>query len=278
MKRTRRKHRRHINLLPIVGIILGVAGLILSLGGHWQEYGRFDLQHLKRDFYANAGTELISIAITVVVIDTLYRFRERRQYKAQLIRQLGSGDRSTALQAVPELKVEDWFYDGALHGARLWHADLSLGQMHYANLEGADLRAANLRGTELKSANLRQTRLNHADLSYTEVTEADFSEANLKGVRLQGSNISLAQIQSATTLEGATMPDGSSYAAWLRRPVTYEKRRALPASSPTHAPETIRTSGQNPFLFLWLGLGAALMILIQQIGEQLRQRTGQNID
>ena len=180
MKRTRRKHRRHINLLPIVGIILGVAGLILSLGGHWQEYGRFDLQHLKRDFYANAGTELISIAITVVVIDTLYRFRERRQYKAQLIRQLGSGDRSTALQAVPELKVEDWFYDGALHGARLWHADLSLGQMHYANLEGADLRAANLRGT--KNHKNQQPKSTPSSLAWPRGGLNDFDSTNRRAM------------------------------------------------------------------------------------------------
>jgi hypothetical protein len=39
MKRTRKKRRRrHINLVPIVGVILVRAGLILAFGGHWQQY------------------------------------------------------------------------------------------------------------------------------------------------------------------------------------------------------------------------------------------------
>ena len=272
MKRTQRKRRRrHVNLVLIAGIILGLAGLILSLGGHVLEYGRFDLQRFKLDFYGNAGTELISIAITVVVIDTLYRFRERRQYKAQLIRQLGSGDRSTAMQAVQELKAAEWFRTGAMRDARLYHADLSRGQMHYANLEGADLRAANLRGTELKRAIFCHARLNHADLSYTELVEADFTGATLKGTKLQGSNISLAQIQSAATLEGAIMPDGTLYEVWLNQPITYETRKTVPGRvQRPQAEPTARNEPSFSLPFVWLGIGAAMVLLIlRQVWERL---------
>lgn len=278
-KKTKRRPRRHINLVLVVGIILGFAGLVLSFGGHFVEYGMLDLDHLITDFYANAGSELISIAITIVVIDTLYQQRQRRQDKARLIREMGSGDRGVALRAVKELRAEKWFTDGTLRGAELWRTDLSLGQLWSANLEDADLRATNLRESELRNANLRNATLNHADLRGTDLLGVDFSGASLKGVQLQGSNISLEQIQSAKTLESAIMPDGSPYEAWKKQPVpvTLTKRKveldtilAAKSTNPT-APIPDEKSESPLVPILWFGTGLVTALISQLFFEFFRK-------
>ena len=272
-----RFRRRQFNFLPLVGLILGIAGIILSFGGHWQQYNSFNWQGFKNDFYANAGTELISVSITIILIDTLNEYRQKRLLKDQLTRQLGSGDRSTSLQAVQELKAEGWFFDGSLQGARLFHSDWSQGQLHYANLEGADIRAANLREAELKGASLRNCRLQHSDLRGCYLKDADLTGANLKGVNLRGSDITLAQIQSALTLEGAIMPDGSYFEDWRNQPlpVTLPKREIT-----THfltkweeEPDLAQPNDHKILSsFLWASVGIVTAVFGQVLWRLTRNR------
>ncbi|MCB9009934.1 MAG: pentapeptide repeat-containing protein [Ardenticatenaceae bacterium] len=166
-----------------------------------------------------------------------------------------------------------------MHNARLWHSDLSTGQMHYANFEGADLRVANLREAELKGANLRNTRLKLADLRGCLLTDADFTGADLEQANLAGSNITLAQIQSAKTLAGAIMPDGTFFEQWHNQPepITLAKRKleldkfnsewfSKPAVTP-------RQGQSMSLLWVGVGLGTAVMILMQQIWKLFRQRS-----
>jgi uncharacterized protein YjbI with pentapeptide repeats len=88
--------------------------------------------------------------------------------------------------------------DANLHGAELIHADLRYANLHGANLSGANLRHADFAAADLGGADLGGADLGDADLSY-----ADLS--NAKGV----TNKELEQ--QASTLEGATMPDGQKY-------------------------------------------------------------------
>jgi uncharacterized protein YjbI with pentapeptide repeats len=94
-----------------------------------------------------------------------------------------------------------------LSRANLRYADLSEANLHYADLSRADLSEADLSGTYLSHANLF-----HASLS----DEPYLSDANLSGANLSEANLYRArgitkeQLEKQTsTLEGATMPDGT---------------------------------------------------------------------
>ncbi|MCA9994494.1 MAG: pentapeptide repeat-containing protein [Anaerolineales bacterium] len=193
MKQTRKKRRRrHINLVPIVGVILGLAGFILAFGGHWQQYGRFDLQQFKLDFYANAGSELIGIAITVVLIDTLYQRREQRQYKAQLIRDLQTRDNGVAHRTMRELREHGWHADGSLRDHFL----------NYANLESVYLVRTDFTDCRLHRANFTGAWLRGVNLTGANLTGANFAAVHQLKPR---------QLLSAYKLAGSTMPDGQRY-------------------------------------------------------------------
>jgi|SRR5579859_1620052 len=89
----------------------------------------------------------------------------------------------------------------ALSGANLKKADLS-----GANLGGADLSRANLDGADLSQAYLSQANLSGASL-----IEADLHRADLYGANLKGANVTQEKLNTAKSLEGATMPDGSKH-------------------------------------------------------------------
>ena len=100
-----------------------------------------------------------------------------------------------------------------LTGAHLDPANFEEADLGSAHLEKADLIGADLRGAKLDKADLRGAKLTEADL-----TKADLSKAILIGANLKNANLSGAEgitneelEQQATTLEGATMPDGSKH-------------------------------------------------------------------
>jgi uncharacterized protein YjbI with pentapeptide repeats len=131
-----------------------------------------------------------------------------------------------------------------LSGADLTRADLSGAKLTKADLSGADLSGtklarANLSGVNMLGSKLLRSNLTGANLTGANLTRADLSEANLYGAdlsgakllesnltstRLTGINLDVAnlsgavgmtqeQLRSVKSLDGATMPDGSKYAA-----------------------------------------------------------------
>ena len=107
------------------------------------------------------------------------------------------------------------------------YADLSgVDLSHYlkldsVSLEGAYLQGANFSGADMGRANLEATNLYHANLSGTVLFGASLKGASLKGANLTGANLSGANLKDVTgitveklkkqasSLKGATMPDGS---------------------------------------------------------------------
>ncbi len=72
----------------------------------------------------------------------------------------------------------------------------------------ANLRDANLRGANLCSANLSGAILSRANLSGANLSGAILSRANLKGA----TGITNEELEKvAKSLEGATMPDGTTH-------------------------------------------------------------------
>jgi hypothetical protein len=121
--------------------------------------------------------------------------------------------------------------------ANLRGANLSRANLGGANLRGANLSQARLNEVDLSGAYLYQADLSEADLIRSVLIEANLSGANLRGSNLYGSNLGWTkrseagltdaptmvveaseawhiwtanQLNGASSLEGATMPDGQT--------------------------------------------------------------------
>jgi uncharacterized protein YjbI with pentapeptide repeats len=98
--------------------------------------------------------------------------------------------------------------------------DISHSQMAAINLEDTDLLGANMSGSDMHGAALNDALLIFTNLSHTNLAQAnlhacDMHNTNITGANLAGANLrdvvglTDAQINSAQSLKGATMPDGT---------------------------------------------------------------------
>ena len=189
--------------------------LILLALGFWY-YARVPID----DLWPNIIPELLSISITVLIIDALYRRRSDDQLKGVLIKQLGSRNNAVATVALSELDARDWLSDGSLEGAFLLSANLDNNTMTGADMKGVHLSFASLRNTTWFEADLESAALDHADLRSAtlsmRVEGGHFVEANLKDATLFEANLSGAQVRheqlvQAKTVWRAQMKDGKRY-------------------------------------------------------------------
>lgn len=109
---------------------------------------------------------------------------DEQKLKEQLIKQMGSIDNATALDAIEELRKLGWLQNGYLAGinlknANLANADLSRANLERANLEGTVLLNANLQASNLAGASLKQAALENAYLHTAILHSADLSKAYL---------------------------------------------------------------------------------------------------
>lgn len=166
------------------------------------------------DFYANASAELISIAITVLIIERANRQQNERERKEELIFQMGSDEAVTAKAAARMLRYryEEWLRDGSLkqaqlHMANLPNVDLSGANLEQANLEKSNLQSADLTGVNLVGANLQEADLVEANLIKANLADADLRQATLSkanlyrvelaGAKLTGANLSNCDLEDA---------------------------------------------------------------------------------
>ena len=179
------------------------------------------------DFYHAIWPELIGIGLAVLIIDNANESIKRREEKLRLSFQMGSPNHDFAIEAVRQLSLRGWLYDGSLRwydlrkahlseanlrkadlsGVNLWEADLSWANLEYAQLSGADLSRANLRKATLTGTDLSGATLSAAFLSGAYLGRADLSGANLTGAI----NFTEEQLVQAILDENTIMPDGSNY-------------------------------------------------------------------
>lgn len=101
-----------------------------------------------------------------------------------------------------------------LQFANLGKADLAYASLWLGNMVGASFDQAVLTDTNLRMANLQEANLRSANLSNANLRGANLAGANLKGAILQWAdlrrvmNIVPEQLLQASSLDGATMPDG----------------------------------------------------------------------
>ena len=196
-------------LFLLLAVSLGVLGYVDKYKGPYFASG---ISNFLGDYSVNCSTSLFVIAITVLVIDVIYGWRNQEREKRDLVLQLGSNDNAFAKEAARKLKARKWLANGTLRNAYLRGADLSGADLENANMRGADLygaeledatlKQANLRNADLRLVNFRDAGLRDADLRGANLTEADFRDANLKGAK-----VTKEQLEVAESCQGATLPD-----------------------------------------------------------------------
>lgn len=185
--------------LLIIALLIGVLGYINQYSGLFKPIPLFE------EFYANLSTELVSIALTVLVIDKLNDRRVIQQEKDALILQMGSPINSIAREAVRMLRTRDWLTNGTLRGANLRWADLQNAYLSKANLSDADLFRARLNGVHLQWSNLE----------------------GAKGLKDE-------QLVHLHNLRGAIMPDGTVYDGRynLKRDLSWLQKSGIDTNDP----------------------------------------------
>src|ERR687890_500234 len=110
-----------------------------------------------------------------------------------------------------------------LRGSTLSHAKLSGAHLPNADLGDADLSGADLSNALLLNANLISADLSGATLIGADLSRSVLDNANLSNAVLDNANLGGADgitneelEQQASSLEGATMPNGQKYEDWLK--------------------------------------------------------------
>ncbi|KAA3642804.1 MAG: pentapeptide repeat-containing protein [Chloroflexi bacterium] len=143
-------------------------------------------------FYANVSTELISIGITILIIDQLYKNQDEKELKTRLIWDMGSMDQAHSLRAIKELKFRNWLYDGTLE-----NQDFTLANLEDAEVENAKLKEANFTKANLVKANFQNATLNKCNFSESILFECQLQEAKLQNAKLIKSQMRLAVLSRA---------------------------------------------------------------------------------
>jgi len=243
-----------------VGVLLLVASVVIGYNGYRYIHGEgFSWAIFVEDFYTNVSSEMLSVAITILIIDRLNQRRDKEEEKQRLMRQMGARERGLALQAVDELNALGAVKDGSLRkmmleeanlvGAKLGRADLSYAKMdfsilseaklYFAKLEHADMSGVNLQGAMLTGANLR-----HADLVASHLEGAFLSEADLTFAKLDKANFNeRTQLPDGTfwtphaDLKRFTDPSHPEY--WrsrMKESPAYDRRRTIQSAPQNNTP------------------------------------------
>ena len=117
-------------------------------------------------------------------------------------------------------------YENYLRWTTLDGANFSRAMLSQAPFDGTSLIGTNFNGAFLESASFKAAILRQADLSWADLRNADLTGADLTGSKLnftalKGANLTNAiligvtisdeQLESASSLKGAILPDGSRH-------------------------------------------------------------------
>ena len=137
-----------------MGYALFVVGsCVLSLG-YFHLYGR-TAKYVVQDFYANFGAELISIAITVLIVDSLAKRREERELRAQLIQDMEGQSNQFSLRALAMLRAKGWLSSKLVSTLELSRSNLSGADLSNLEMKGKYLAGIILRGDNLEKTDFR---------------------------------------------------------------------------------------------------------------------------
>lgn len=216
---------RYFTIYRVALIIIIIAGVIWYLTNITLE-----------ELWPNIIPELLSIAITVFIIDTLYNKRSDDEQKRVLVGKMGSNNNDVATEAWTEIDARGWDLDGTLRGKFLLSANLDGNKFTGADMRGIILSFSSLRDTSWIETDLEDAALDHTDLTGSTLSSypdgPHIPEANLKNASLFNANLTNAKVRpeqlvQVRSLSGAIMPDGRKYDGRYRLPDEVESIEKL---------------------------------------------------
>ena len=209
------------------GWIIALSGVAFVLIGIFVVYRDLSLSkaidNVVHDFYANLGAGAFGTALTILLIDNIYKKRERRGRKASLIVQMKHPDWNLAYQAFGEAVKERFFTDGSLEGEDLSNLNLHSTVYQFAKLSAANLYNAkffkchwvhcDFSGASFVHANFQEAELYGCNFRNTSLSGADFRGANLQEVQLLGAHFIAPDIEQAQFSPTTRLPDGKMWTA-----------------------------------------------------------------
>ena len=169
-----------------MGLIFLIIAIVIIVSGHLYQHNTFSLHNFFIDFYANLGSELLSISITIIVVDRIIRAISKEESETelrnQLLQELHSPVNNVASAAVHRLRAI-----GKLVGKDAWTIGANLRGK--ANLRGARLLDANFQGAKLFQADFTESDLRNVNFVGADLTEAIFENAIITNVRFNTSTI-----------------------------------------------------------------------------------------
>lgn len=165
-----------------VGYSFLALGILLLLLHKYPDNWCFSL--FIKEIYANLSCELISIAVTILLINYLYEKREESSNKRRLIRELGSEDKGFTSRALKEIKELGYLADGTLNGA-----DLSSANLEGLDFSGAVLKNVNFSMARLNNSIFREVILEGVILNGAEARQCIFERSVFSNVTLKSSNL-----------------------------------------------------------------------------------------
>ena len=210
-----------------VGLVVLLAGLAVIVAGHVAQHG-WRWSGLLIDLYANVGSELSGMAITILLIDRFAVRRENERLRRQLVRELGSNNVGLTARAALELEAQGWLDDGTLDAAMLSGASLAGARLEGARMPGAMLAGADLTRANLSRALLPGSNFVEATLLMANLEMADLAGASLLRANLCGADAGLAGFAGASLAEadltGADLTGADLCRADLRGAVLKDAR------------------------------------------------------
>lgn len=193
-------------------------------------------------FAQNIIAALAGAILTLVLIDRMMRrtiVSDAVEITEDLVLRL-RGETGDAADAADMLRQTGKFRDGSLRGKNLTGAQLDAQNLSKADFTGTKLRAASLRNANLRNAVLENADLSLADLHCARLRGADLTGANLwlaylHGADLRDARLNEEALESAFSLRGAIMPDGSRYSGRFALPGDLEAAAAGIDTSDEHA-------------------------------------------
>lgn len=200
-----------------------LGGLVLVGIGILIGAALFSSPNDRSSYAVNLYTSVLSIIVTVFVIDLLNRRRDEQRdaklLRERLVREAGSQINAIAIRAIEELRANNWLtgkikalrafgvYEAQLQNADLHEAHMEFSFLLFANLENANLHEAHMEYAYMPYANLKRANLNGAYLKYVTLYKAnlqdarfykaDLREADLRETKLNQSYLSDADLTSA---------------------------------------------------------------------------------
>lgn len=209
----------------------------MTIEGYSISHNSFSVQNLFDYLSTNLGVELISVGLTVFVIERIYNKQQEKALFEDTMIAMRSGDNGIALQGIQKAYLKGFLDNGRLDNfifeasnwqkaplirSKLRHVFIFNAKMDEANIQLADFSHAHIESTSmsyidgmrcnLHKIELYSVDLKHAELRLSDVSnalfyqcnleEVDFKNCNMKGTKFEASNLTKTYFRQCDLQDG----------------------------------------------------------------------------